>query len=136
MDASTRERPCSGPRFSAALFLALLAGPLTHAGESPKTPEWKFDVLLLKDGQTIAGLIVEESKTAIRIKRIERVPGEPTRVFAVETVERDTIKKLDKLSAEERGQLAARVKALETQRKTEKLLAETLELETITWGNG
>jgi hypothetical protein len=109
----------------------------SFAGEPAKgLEEWKFDVLHLKDGQTISGLILEENKTKIQIQRIERVLGEPTRVLGSETIQRTAIKQIERLSDEERAVLAARVKALQTQKKTEKLRIENLELESIPWGTG
>ncbi len=74
--------------------------------------EWAYDVIHLKNGNVLKGLILQEQPQALTFQHISRKPGRPTLVFS-STVQRSEIQRIDKLSPSERDKLKDRLVQLE-----------------------
>jgi hypothetical protein len=95
--------------------------------------DWRFDVLVLKNGATFPGLLVKESPLQIEFKPIRRQPGSPTVVIWTVFYPSE-IKTIQRLDASERRRLIERLKALDP--NAEVLQMERLKLEPLLWGHG
>jgi hypothetical protein len=95
--------------------------------------DWRFDVLVLKNGATFPGLLVKESPLQIEFKPIRRQPGSPTVVIWT-VFYPSQIKTIQRLDASERRRLIERLKALDP--NAEVLQMERLKLEPLLWGHG
>ena len=100
--------PFSGSwrRWASACMLSLLFLPRA-AGD-----DWRFDVVVLKNGATFPGLLVKESPLQIEFKPIRRQPGSPTVVIWT-VFHPSEIKSIQRLDASERRRLIERLKALD-----------------------
>jgi hypothetical protein len=123
--------PREGPRLLSLLLslacLAAVAPPL-------RAEDWKLDQVHLKNGRTLQGLLVKDEGNQILFRCVTRKPGVRTVVIGV-TIQRDEIKDLDLLDADERALLAARLKALDASRG-EAVKMAALELKPADWGKG
>ena len=106
----------------------LLAAPPARADE-----EWKYDVVLLKNGHTLQGLLVKQTPDEIQFRCVSRKPGSHTVVIPT-TLERAEVDHLDLLDDKDREALAARLDALDPTGKGEAQRMASLELKPITWG--
>jgi hypothetical protein len=120
---------CFLVRGVAAGLLCALSATASFADED----DWKFDLIHLKNGETMHGLIVRETSSEIIFQSVRRKPGRPTLVFPT-TLARDQIDSIDGLDEKERGRLAARIKALDPAGKGELLRMQTLDLKPAPWG--
>ena len=108
--------------------LLALAGALSSAEPNG---DWKLDVVRLKTGVVLKGLVVDETKTEVIFKNVRpRRTGYPTVVIDI-TLPKSEVDRLDKLAGKERDDLKARILALD-QRDTEQRLKE-LELRPAYW---
>lgn len=123
------------PRASRSSLLAAVAtvafGALAQGQQHAE--DWKFEVLHLKSGGTLKGLVVEENARAIVFWRVSRKPGAPTTVV-VATIERREIDHVDALNNEEREALSARLKALDPTGRGEVRRMASLTLDAGDWG--
>ena len=102
------------PRRTAAWLLwpalvavaALLASPLP-----PGDDDWKYDVVHLKSGETVSGLVVEQDARHVYVRKIVRKPGAPTLIFS-DDVKRSDVDHIDLLNDDDRDQLTKRIDAL------------------------
>lgn len=108
------------------LSLWLLRSPSAHAAD-----DWKYDVLTLKNGSVLKGVIVSESPAEVRFRNVRRKPGAPTVVIPPATFARTEIASLDKLSDADRAGLVERLKTLDP--KDEAARMDDLELEAAPW---
>jgi len=113
---------------ASCVLLALLAGSAAADDD-----EWIYEVIHLKNGETMRGLIVRETPAEIGFQSVRRKPGRPTLVFPT-TLARDQIDSIDKLDEKERDRLAARIKALDPSGKGELLRMQNLDLKAAPWG--
>jgi hypothetical protein len=117
-------RPGLGVMFFASF---LLLGPsLAHAEDD----DWKYDIVHLKNGATMQGLVVKETPSEILFQHVVRKLGYPTRVFP-RTLELEEIESVEPLEAMERERLGARIKALDQTGKGELLRMQSLELKPV-----
>src|SRR4051794_25604613 len=91
--------------FWVTVFL-VSAAPPDDAGKAdvPGVRDWQFDVLLLKNGKSFQGLLVEETPEKIRFQYVMRRPGEQTVVFAT-TFAPQEVARLTRLDPAERERL-------------------------------
>ncbi len=119
-------------------LLALAATLLSAAGSKAQADDWRYDVVVLKDGQKVLkGLLVDyrEKAPLVELRLVVRKPGERTRV-ETRLYESKEIASVELLDDADRAVLEARLRALDV---TGKELAERirrLELERIAWGRG
>jgi hypothetical protein len=118
----------AGP-IAAVLLAALAAVPRGAAAED----DWQFDVVRLKNGHTLRGLLVEQTPAEIQFRCVSRKPGSRTVVFPT-TLQRAEVDRLDLLDDAERAKLAARLKALDPTGKGEAARMASLELKPVPWG--
>jgi hypothetical protein len=95
--------------------------------------DWRFDVLVLKNGATFPGLLVKETLQQIEFKPIRRQPGSPTVVIWTVFYPSE-IKSIQRLDPSERRRLIERLKALDP--NAEVLQMEHLPLEPLLWSHG
>jgi hypothetical protein len=107
----------------------LLACRFAHAGDD----DWKYDIVHLKNGATVLGLIVKDTPAEVLFQHVVRKTGYPSRVFPM-TLTREEIDSVEPLEAMERERLAARIKALDQTGKGELLRMQNLELKPVPWG--
>jgi hypothetical protein len=115
-----------------ATVLAYLTSAAPAAVVPPLPSEWSFDLLKLKNGAVLKGLVLEESPTAVRFQRVHRLPGRPT-ICMTSLFFRSEIDKLLKLSDADREVLKNRLKEIDPTGEGERKRMETLELQAIEW---
>src|SRR5438874_7999441 len=106
------------PRTSAAVLAAAALAALSLAAPADAPPggdEWKYDVVHLKSGEALSGLVVEQDARHVFLRKIVRKPGAPTLIFS-DDVKRSDIDHVDLLDADDRDQLTKRVEALVRER--------------------
>ncbi|HXG10737.1 MAG TPA: DUF1570 domain-containing protein [Gemmataceae bacterium] len=116
-------------------LLGVLAATLAESlpAGSPGEDDWKFDLVHLRDGRSLPGLVVEQTATDVRFLYVSRKPGSPTFVTPV-TWKRSEIERVELLDAKERERLVARLKALDPGGKDEAERMARLTLKAIPWG--
>src|SRR5579884_3619369 len=100
-----------------ALCLLALAAWLGWACPA-HADEWKYDVIHLKNGHDMTGLLVEETGTIVRFEWVRRRSGMSTVVIPV-TFKPDEIDHIDRLTEGERKTLAGRLRSLDPTGKRE-----------------
>jgi hypothetical protein len=113
----------------------VLGAVLLAAGPVRALDDWKFEVLHLKGGGTLQGLVIEETPTQIKFWQVKRPPGKPS-LRLHHTLNRREVVRIDQLSAKERELLSARIQALSPKVTDEKLLLRKLDLRPAPWGKG
>jgi hypothetical protein len=101
------------------------------AAQAQVAADWKFDVVRLKNGREIRGLILSESPVGIEFQNVRRNPGRPTAVFTT-TFSRNEIDSIERLSDRERELLRERVLELSLD-PSERQRSERVELEKTPW---
>jgi hypothetical protein len=120
-------------RVLAALLIVLVLGGVNRP--APAQPEgWKFDVVRLKSGRTVQGLVVEETAATLRFRYVLQRPGARTVVFPPTTFARAEIERVERLTERDRQTLLARLKALESAGQEEANLFASIDLKAIPWG--
>jgi hypothetical protein len=120
---------CRGLACAALLGLAL---PLAAEPAAP-TGAWKLEVLHLKNGRTVRGLVVSETPATVQFQDVRQSPGRPTHTFFTRYA-RDEVESIERLSPKEHEQLAARVQGLDPEGKGVKKWELELELKPAPWG--
>src|SRR4051812_35419947 len=119
--------PLSAARFPRTAPPALvLAALLVALSPASAAEDWKFDVVHLKTGRTLQGLIIEESPAEIVFKYVSRKPGAVTTVNR-DIIQRREIDRLELLDPEERKLLATRISRLASERSLDEYLKQLLE---------
>src|SRR5262249_23109229 len=95
--------------------VVLFACSCLFAADPPGADEWKYDVLRLKRGDVLRGIVLEQG-AKIKIRCIARKPGRVT-VTNVESVPLRDVAKMDLLTDEERKGLQQRLEALKRERE-------------------
>ena len=78
---------------------------LARIDGAPGDDDWKYDVVHLKAGGTVSGLVVEQDAHHVFIRTIVRKPGAPTLIFS-DDYNRSLVDHIDLLSDEDRASLA------------------------------
>jgi hypothetical protein len=122
------------PAFQSFVLAAAAALAVAGTGRAqPAADGWKFDVLHLKSGGTLKGLVAKETPSAVVFWRVNRKPGAYTSVV-VATIERREIDRVDALDEKEREVLSTRLKALDPTGRGEVRRMASLALEVGDWG--
>src|SRR5262249_6484221 len=102
-------------------------------GQPAEAEDWKFDVIHLKTGGRLSGLIVKETPQSVLFWRVSRKPGASTTVISA-TIERREIDHFDALGEKDREILSTRLKALDPTGRGEVRRMASLVLKTGDWG--
>lgn len=102
-------------------------------GQPAVADDWKFDVVHLKTGGTLQGLVAKETTGAIVFWRVTRKPGVSTGVI-VATIECREIAHIDGLDEKERALLRSRLQALDPTGRGEVRRMASLSLSAGDWG--
>jgi hypothetical protein len=103
---------------------------LLLAADTSTSPEWKYEVVYLKNGRTLQGLVESESPVEIRMQCIRRAPGRPTvRIFT--TIPAVDVVRVKHLVAADREVLVGRLKALDPTGDGERQRMEELALQAV-----
>src|SRR5262249_49161959 len=95
------------------LLLALALAPAVLRADTPaKAHPWPFDVIRLRNGAVLRGLILESDESRIRFQCVHRHPGRPTVSFPT-VISRGEIDQIERLTTEQRTVLQARLQELE-----------------------
>ncbi|MFN4261427.1 MAG: DUF1570 domain-containing protein [Gemmataceae bacterium] len=130
---------CSSKRFRWGYWwLPVISGLLLPAlplcGQKPITEtSWRFDVLQLRNGRTLHGLIVEDRPSLLRFQIVRQRPGQNTFVFPVFTFTREEVEQVRRLDADERAMLVKRLEALNPKDDREEQRKQNLELLVVPW---
>jgi hypothetical protein len=110
------------PRIATVAVLLAVAVAPSRAAATPGGDEWKYDVVHLKKGEPLRGLIEEQGDRKVRIRCIRRRPGRPT-IVHLEIIPHGEIARLELLSDADRAALQRRLDALKREWKdlTERL---------------
>ncbi len=106
---------------------------LAAAGRVAADEDWKFDVVHLKNGRSLQGLLVGQTPAEIQFRCVSRKPGSHTVVIPT-TFDRAEVDHLDLLDDKDRAELAARLKALDPTGKGEAQRMASLVLTPVPWG--
>jgi hypothetical protein len=116
----------------AVAIVALLASEAVR-GQPAEADDWKFDVIHLRNGGKLSGLVVKETSQSVLFWRVSRKPGASTTVISA-TIERKEIDHIDSLDEKNREILSARLKALDPTGKGEVRRMANLVLKAGDWG--
>jgi len=118
--------------FGIAFLLAAFS--VCAAFGQPPSPnkDWNLDVVRLKNGYVLKGLILEESAAALRFQNVRRSTGRPT-VCMTAIVRRTEIDRIEKISDADRELLRNRLKELDPSGEGERKRMESLELQIVAW---
>ena len=97
----------------------LPSSPSTRCSASAAAPggdEWKYDVVHLKSGETLSGLVVEQDAKHVFIRKIVRKPGAPTLIFS-DDLKRAEVDHIDLLEGADHDQLVQRIQSLIRERE-------------------
>src|SRR5262245_55469475 len=112
----------------------LLAGEPLRADPPAAAKSWPFDIILLRNGAVLKGLILETTEQKIKFQQVHRHPGRATVLPPPWTVDRGEIDRIERLSPEQRAILQGHLQELEQNSpQAEKERMEGLDLEEIPW---
>jgi len=94
---------------------------------------WNFEIVHLKTGRSIQGLVVGETDTHVTVRYVKQRPGERTRVVADTKVKTEEIERIDRLEPRQRELLSARLEALDRDSKDEHARLAKLALKPSAW---
>src|SRR5262245_33837964 len=114
-------------------IVAFLAAVALSAEPGALSDDWKFDVVHLKNGIKLQGLLLEETPTYLRFSHVRRKPGSPTRIFD-ERRSRNEVARVERLGPKDRETLVTRLKALDPTGDDETSRMEILEIKAAPWG--
>ncbi len=78
--------------------------------------EWKYDVVHLKSGQILSGLVVEQDAKHVYIRKVVRKPGAPTLIFS-DDLKRAEVDHIDLLDGADHDLLVQRIQSLIRERE-------------------
>jgi hypothetical protein len=111
-----------------SLTLSLLATAPARAAD-----DWKFDVVHLKNGRSLQGLLIEKNTSEIQFCCVSRKAGSHTVVIPT-TLKMAEVDYLDLLEGKDREVLSGRLKALDPTGKGEAQRMASLEFKVVAWG--
>jgi hypothetical protein len=120
------------PTLPAGAWLTLFL-VLSFASPAPAADDWKYDIVYLKNGRSMRGLVVERNDREVVFRAVVRKPGARTIVFH-HVLGRAEVESLELLEDRERKVLETRLNALDRTGKGEELSTAQLEIKPITWG--
>jgi hypothetical protein len=127
--AQARERLPQVARWCSPLALVLgVVLPCAAANET-----WKFDVLRLKNGGTMTGIVLEEDTNSVWFLTVQQRPGEKTYVGPPTEIKRNEIGKYQLLSRTDRAVLRDRLEKLDRTGKGELARMEEIVLKNGSW---
>ena len=85
-------------------LLIAAAGWTGLSADDPPVSPWKFDVVRLKNGSVLQGLIVEQSPLLIRFENVRQKPGRAT-VVLYTTITQSEVDSVERLDDAQREQL-------------------------------
>lgn len=121
------------PTRPARAWLALAAG-LLLAGPAAADDDWKFDLVHLKKGGSVPGLVVSQNAREVVLHNVVRRPGVRTVVFRNVVFPRERVASVQLLGDRDRKLLEARLAALDRTGKGEELSIARLEIKPASWG--
>src|SRR5579859_5427936 len=86
-----------------ATAVLLFVGALASPAAGPDS--WKFDILRLKTGGIMTGIVVDEDDDSIKFQVVKQQPGQKTYVGTTTKVQREEIARLEKLNERDRDLL-------------------------------
>jgi Protein of unknown function (DUF1570) len=100
-------------RAGLSTLLIMALGALTLAQPPTSTESWKFDVIHLKSGRRVQGLLLKETSRELIFQPVIQEPGKPTRPAPFQTsYELSNIDHIDRLDPQDRKRLSDRLAAL------------------------
>jgi len=118
------------------LSRVLLGCVLVLLPESPlalaQPKESPFDVLVLKNGTSVPGVILEETPTIVRFQYVRRKPGRLTTLFTT-SFPRNDIDRIVALTPAQRTVLREQLQQIENATEIEKSRLDRVELARIDW---
>src|SRR6266567_6915756 len=117
------------------MFLAFALAPAVVRADTPaKAQPWPFDIIRLRNGAVLRGLILDSDETRVRFQCVHRHPGRPTVSFPT-VIGKGEIDQIERLPAEQRQILQAHLQDLERSTpEGEKERMEGLDLQEVPWG--
>src|SRR5262245_3801289 len=106
-----------------------LLGP----GPAGAADDWKFDVVHLKNGRSLQGLLIEKNAGEIQFCCVSRKAGSHTVVIPT-TLKIEEVDQLELLEGKDREVLSTRLKALDPTGKGEAQRMASLEFKVVAWG--
>src|SRR5262245_17624459 len=97
-------------RYAALVLLLPVAG--LAADPVGAGPAWKLDEIVLKNGGTARGLILQETDQGIRFQVVRRLPGRPTVTLTTSYLTREVLT-VRRLSDADRAALREKVAELD-----------------------
>src|SRR5260370_41886333 len=110
-----------------SLLMTLVGLLFLGANRAFGQDNWKYDILHLKNGMVVKGLLVRETGTEIEFKCIRRPPGART-VVVTTTYPASDVESIERLSDADREILKARLSARDADGKKEKQRIDSLSL--------
>jgi hypothetical protein len=125
------------PAGMAVLAMVLPFSTSRAAGPEGGLADWKFEVLHLKNGRALQGLVLEETKTSVKFYQIKRPKGEKAQRHH-HIFQASEVASIDRLSDKDREILWERVQALAPEFTNRAVLLEKIDaqLQPATWGDG
>ncbi len=121
-------------RLAASFLLLIVTSAATSAEPSGLANAWQYDVIQLKNGYSVKGLILEETEFRIRFQIVRRAPGRPTVCMTAFFYSSDIdFKKIQRLTNEERELLKNRLSELDPKGEGERRRMDSLELQVCEW---
>lgn len=112
------------PGWLGVVLAVLGSGPPLRGADVPGADDWQYDVVRLRDGDRLRGLVVEQDADHVLIHCVRRNPGRPTIVSPIRLDAGDVVK-VDRLDDEHRTELRRRLTGLLRQRR---MLMEQIKL--------
>jgi hypothetical protein len=118
-----------GSLIVALCAIVSFAGP-GSAGRVLRDDDWQFDLIHTRSGKIYKGLVVAETPEYVKFWRIIRSPGHPTRrmFWSYETAD---VSRIERLNAQQRRLLEARIAALDPDH--EKQCLDRVQLMAVAW---
>ncbi|MBY0460315.1 MAG: hypothetical protein K2V38_23625, partial [Gemmataceae bacterium] len=98
----------------------------------PGLGDWRFDVLVLKNGSKFQGLILADLPDRVEFRSVTRLPGRPT-VTLTGTFSKAEIAEIKPLSDKEREALREKLADLDPSGEGERKRMDSLELVPADW---
>lgn len=122
--------PCT--RWTIAPFVVLLL-VLPLFADSIRLSNWKFDLLRLKTGRTLQGLIIQKTTEGVLFQIVSQSGGKHTFVHKPTLFPHVEVASIVPLQSAEREELASRIKKLDPTGEGDRKRMNELELKSIPW---